>query len=185
MKQKLETERLILRPWEEADAESLYEYARDERVGPAAGWPVHTSIENSRQIIRDVLSADETYAVCLKDDNRAIGSIGLMFGTDSNLDLPEHEAEIGYWIGVPFWGRGLIPEAVRALIRYGFLEKGVQTLWCGYFDGNEKSRRVQEKCGFTYHHANRDLFWPLMGKTYTEHITRLTRAEWEQRIKQP
>ena len=56
----LETERLILRPWEEGDAESLYQYAKDPEVGPIAGWPPHTSVENSRQIICDVLSADET-----------------------------------------------------------------------------------------------------------------------------
>ena len=59
----LETERLILRPWDEADAESLYEYAKDDRVGPIAGWPPHTSLENSRDVIKNVLSAPETYAV--------------------------------------------------------------------------------------------------------------------------
>ena len=62
----LETERLTLRPWEESDAEDLYRYASDPAIGPMAGWPVHTSVENSREIIRDVLSANETYAVCLK-----------------------------------------------------------------------------------------------------------------------
>ncbi|MEE0897739.1 MAG: GNAT family N-acetyltransferase, partial [Acutalibacteraceae bacterium] len=60
------TERLILRPWKETDAESLYKYAKDPQVGPIAGWPVHTSVENSREIIKEVLSANETYAVCLK-----------------------------------------------------------------------------------------------------------------------
>ena len=173
----LETKRLILRPWDEADAESLYEYAKDERVGPAAGWPPHTSVENSREIIRNVLSDDETYAVCLKEDNKAIGSIGLMIGKNSNLDLPENEGEIGYWLGVPFWGRGLIPEATRELIRYAFTDLGLQTLWCGYFDGNEKSKRVQEKCGFVYHHTNKDIEWKLMNLVLTEHVTRLTKEE--------
>ncbi|SET64271.1 Acetyltransferase (GNAT) domain-containing protein [[Clostridium] polysaccharolyticum] len=65
-----ETERLIIRPWEEADVQSCYEYAKDPAVGPIAGWPVHTSVENSREIIKNVLSAPETYAVCLKKDNR-------------------------------------------------------------------------------------------------------------------
>ena len=73
----LETERLILRPWKEDDAESLYKYAKNPEVGPIAGWPVHTSVENSREIIKSVLAADETYAVCLREDNVAIGSIGL------------------------------------------------------------------------------------------------------------
>ena len=167
----LYTERLILRPWEESDAESLYEYAKNPEVGPIAGWPVHTSVENSREIIRDVLSAEETYAVCLREDNKAIGSVGLMIGEHSNLDLPEEEGEIGYWIGVPFWGRGLIPEAVRELIRRGFEDLKLKRLWCGYFDGNIKSRRVQEKCGFVYHHTNKDIYWKLMDDIRTEHIT--------------
>ncbi|MGN0413464.1 MAG: GNAT family N-acetyltransferase [Lachnospiraceae bacterium] len=167
----LYTERLILRPWEESDAESLYEYAKNPEVGPIAGWPVHTSVENSREIIRDVLSAEETYAVCLREDNKAIGSVGLMIGEHSNLDLPEEEGEIGYWIGVPFWGRGLIPEAVREVIRHGFEDLKLKRLWCGYFDGNIKSRRVQEKCGFVYHHTNKDIYWKLMDDIRTEHIT--------------
>ena len=167
----LYTERLILRPWEESDAESLYEYAKNPEVGPIAGWPVHTSVENSREIIRDVLSAEETYAVCLREDNKAIGSVGLMIGEHSNLDLPEEEGEIGYWIGVPFWGRGLIPEAVQELIRHGFEDLKLKRLWCGYFDGNIKSRRVQEKCGLVYHHTNKDIYWKLMDDIRTEHIT--------------
>ena len=168
---QLETKRLILRPWEQADAEELYCLARDPKVGPAAGWMVHTSVENSREIIRDVLSAEETYAVCLREDNKAIGSVGLMIGEHSNLDLPEEEGEIGYWIGVPFWGRGLIPEAVQELIRHGFEDLKLKRLWCGYFDGNIKSRRVQEKCGFVYHHTNKDIYWKLMDDIRTEHIT--------------
>lgn len=175
----LETERLVLRPWRESDAESLYEYARDNRVGPIAGWFPHTSVENSREIIRNVLSAPETYAVCLKEDNRAIGSIGLMLGERSNIKISENEGEIGFWLGVPFWGQGLIPEATRELIRHAFADLGIQTLWCGYFDGNEKSRRVQEKCGFIYHHTNKDIYWKTMDEIRTEHITRLTKEEWK------
>ena len=171
----LQTERLILRPFTEADAESLYEYAKDDRVGPIAGWPPHTSVENTREVIKYILSAEETYAVCLREDNRAIGSIGLMIGERSNIGLPETEGEIGYWIGVPFWGQGLIPEAVRELIRHAFDDLGLERLWCGYFDGNEKSKRVQEKCGFVYHHTNRDVLWKVMGDIRTEHITVLER----------
>ena len=173
----LETERLILRPWTDTDAESLYEYAKDERVGPIAGWPSHTSVENSLDVIRKVLSVDETYAVCLKEDNKAIGSIGLMVGQKSNLNLPENEGEIGYWIGVPFWGQGLIPEAVRELIRHAFEDLHLTKLWCGYFDGNDKSKRCQEKCGFVYHHTSKDIYWKLMNDYRTEHITCLERQK--------
>ncbi|MDO4175083.1 MAG: GNAT family N-acetyltransferase [Eubacteriales bacterium] len=175
---QLETKRLLLRPWLLSDAESLYMYAKDPAVGPIAGWPPHTNVENSREIIRDVLSATETYAVCRKEDNRAIGSIGLMIGTASNLHLPDTQAELGYWIGVPFWGQGLIPEAAMALIRRGFVDLYLEKIWCGYFDGNIKSKRVQEKCGFRYHHTNKDVHWKLTDDIRTEHITCLTKADW-------
>ncbi|MDD3221541.1 MAG: N-acetyltransferase [Clostridia bacterium] len=179
MSNNLTTERLILRPWLESDAGDLYTYAKDPLVGPIAGWPPHTSVENSLEIIRNVLAVPETYAVCRKEDNRAIGSIGLMVGKASNLDLPETEGEIGYWVGVPFWGRGYIPEATEELIRHGFEDLNLEKLWCGYFDGNTKSKRVQEKCHFKYHHTNENVYWALMDDIRTEHITCLAREAWK------
>lgn len=174
------TQRLILRPWEDSDAESLYEYAKNPEVGPIAGWPAHKSVENSREIIRNVLTAKETYAVCLKSDNKAIGSVGLMNGDSSNLDLQKNEAEIGYWIGAPFWGQGFIPEAVTALIRHGFEKLNLDKIWCGYFNGNIKSKRVQEKCGFIYQYTKNNIHWELMNDVRTEHITCLTKENWKQ-----
>lgn len=175
----LETSKLILRPWKETDYKSLYEYAKDPLVGPSAGWPVHTSEENSLQIIRDVLSDEETYAVTLKDDNIAIGSISLKLGENSNIHLDTSEAEIGYWLGVPYWGRGYIPEAVKELMKYAFHNLGLTTLWCGYFDGNENSKRVQEKCGFQFHHTEADRELALIHEVKTLHINRITKEEWE------
>lgn len=174
----LKTDRLILRLWRDSDAENLYEYAKNPRVGPAAGWPVHTSVENSRQIIKDILSAEETYAVTLKDGDTAIGSIGLMVGDKSNLNIVADEAEIGYWIGEPYWGQGLIPEVVRELMRYAFDDLGITTLWCGYFDGNEKSKRAQEKCGFHFHHTETEKEWSLINAVKTQHVTCITKEEW-------
>ncbi len=175
----LNTTRLILRPWKESDAQSLYEYAKDPLVGPAAGWPVHTSVENSRQIIREVLSANETYAVTIKGDDKAIGSVGLLIGDKSNLNINAGEAEIGYWIGTPYWGKGYIPEAVQELMRHAFEDLGISALWCGYFDGNEKSKRVGEKCGFKFHHTEENKPWPLINAFKTQHITCITKEEWE------
>ena len=174
----LETERLILRPWKEDDAESLYKYAKNPEVGPIAGWPVHTSVENSREIIKSVLAADETYAVCLREDNVAIGSIGLITPAQSHTKAADDEIEIGYWIGVPYWGQGLIPEAVRALQKHAFLDLGCSAMWCGYYDGNEKSKRCQEKCGFKYHHTEENKPCALMGDFRTEHFTYLTKEQW-------
>lgn len=176
----IKTERLILRPWEVSDAESLYTYAKDPAVGPIAGWPVHTSVENSVDIIKNVLSAPETYAVCLKSDDRAIGSIGLIEPALTHTTVADTEKEIGYWIGVPFWGNGYIPEAVRALQKRAFEELTCTGLWCGYYDGNEKSKRVQEKCGFIYHHTEENVPCELMGDVRTVHFSYLSKAHWRE-----
>lgn len=167
-----------MRPWRETDAEALFKYASDPRVGPAAGWPVHPSVEFSRQVIRDVLSSEETYAIVPKIEGRPAGSIGLALREKDGRYLGETTGEIGYWIGVPFWGQGLIPEAARELLRHGFEDLGLETIWCGYYDGNEKSRRVAEKCGFRYHHTETDRFCPLLNEIRTEHLTRITKKMW-------
>lgn len=174
----LETERLILRPWQDSDAQELYKYAKDDRVGPIAGWPPHTSEENSLEIIHTVLSDPETYAVVLKETNKAVGSVGIMFKDSTHSALiKDDEAEIGYWIGVPYGGQGLIPEAVRELQHRCFEDLGLNGVWCGYYDGNQKSKRVQEKCGFVYHHTERDILSP-MGDIRTEHFTYITKEQW-------
>ena len=174
----LETERLILRPWQVSDAESLYEYAKNPEVGPIAGWPPHTSVENSRAVIREVLSADGTFAVVLKSTLQPVGSIGLIPPMQWHTAVADTELEIGYWIGVPYWGRGLIPEAVHRLQKFAFEELGCTALWCGYYDGNEKSKRAQEKCGFAYHHTEYNKPCVPMVDVRTEHFTYLTKEQW-------
>lgn len=173
----LETERLLLRPWDITDAEDLYEYAQNPNIGPMAGWEPHTSAEQSRDIINKVLSAPNTFAVCLKDDNRTIGCVTLMIGKNSNIGLPESEGEIGFWLGEPFWGQGIIPEAVKRLLKYGFNELHLQKIWCGYFEGNIKSKRVQEKCGFTYRYTKENVPCAIKGLLRTEHISCITKDE--------
>ena len=103
MDSHLETSRLILRPWRESDAESLYKYAKDPAIGPVAGWPPHASVAESLEIIRTVFAAPETYAVVLKATDEPVGSVGIMFGDGlHSAEMRPGEAEIGYWIGVPY-----------------------------------------------------------------------------------
>lgn len=102
------------------DANDLFQYASGPDVSPIVGWPVHTSVENSREIIKSYFSSLETYAIVLKETMQPVGSIGLMIGSASDKGIPDAEAEIGYWIGVPYWGQGLIPEAVCEIMRHRF-----------------------------------------------------------------
>lgn len=144
----METDRLILRPWRESDAEALFKYASDPEVGPRAGWRPHTSIQESRAIIRTVFNNEYTWAVELKETGEAIGCIGYFPYGASNIEIGEDDAEAGYWIARPYWNQGICTEALTALIDYCFNEKGFHTLWSDYFIDNPASCAVMKKCGF-------------------------------------
>ncbi len=174
----LETQRLILRPFALEDAADLYEYAKDPRVGPIAGWPPHTSVENSREIIRTVFSAPNTFAVVERATGKVVGSAG--FVDIHREGVPKPDDEIGYALNPAYWGRGYIPEAVRELTRHGFQELGLNTIWCSHYLGNEKSRRVIEKCGFHPMGSGMEPV-PQMGETRTVLFYALTRQAWAAR----
>ena len=174
----LETQRLILRPWEESDAESLYEYAKDPDIGPPAGWPPHKSVEESLNIIRTVFTGAQCYAICEKGSGKAIGAIELKLKGHTDMTDRDDECELGYWLGKPFWGRGYMPEAAGELLRYGFEDLGMGAIWCGYYDGNDKSRRVQEKAGFVYHHTCDAVPVPLLDEIRVGHTSLMTREHW-------
>ncbi len=174
----LKTERLKLRPWRETDAVALYEYAKDERIGPIAGWPAHRSVEESAEVIRTVFAHEGIFAVTLAEDDKAIGLVGLLLGSDSNFEIAANEGEVSYWIGVPFWGRGLIPEVVREILRYGFEDLKLQSIWSGCFDNNVQSKKVQEKCGFKYQYTQESQLPFLDNEKRTELVSRITREEW-------
>lgn len=174
----LETTRLILRPWEESDAQSLYEYAKDPSVGPIAGWPPHTNVEESFSVIKNIFTGKECYAVCEKERNIAIGAIELKLNGYTDMTERDDECELGYWIGKPFWGKGYIPEAAKELIRHGFEDLGMTTIWCGYYKGNQNSKRVQEKVGFIYHHTCDSVPVPLLNEVRIGYTNYLTKAEW-------
>ena len=174
-----ETERLILRRWKESDAESLYEYAGDPDVGPVAGWPAHQSIEESRDVIRNVLSGKEAYAVCLKTDGKAIGTVELKLNGHTDMTERDDECELGYWLGKPFWGQGFMPEAVKEMLRHAFEDIGMTKVWVGYYEGNTKSKRVQEKVGFRYQWKSENVDVPLMHETRTGHVSSITKDQWQ------
>ena len=175
----LMTQRLILRRWDEADAEDLYRYACDPDVGPIAGWPPHKNPDESRAVIRDVLNGREAYAICLKEDGRAIGAIELKLNGHTDLTDRDDECEMGYWLGKPFWGRGIVPEAVTEMLRRAFEDIGMQKVWVGYYEGNSKSKRVQEKCRFRFQRKSEGVDVPLMQEKRTGYVSSLTKDQWQ------
>lgn len=107
-----------------------------------------------------------------------MAAIGLIPPTQSHTKANESELEIGYWIGVPFWENGYIPEAVKILQIHAFNDLKCSAMRCGYYDGNQKPKRCQEKCGFRFHHTEESKPCTLMGDVRTEHFTYITKEEW-------
>ncbi|MEQ2455584.1 GNAT family N-acetyltransferase [Flavonifractor hominis] len=174
--QTLETERLILRPFTEDDAQALYAYASHPEVGPPAGWKPHESVEESREVIRTIFLPSDTLAVVRRADGRLIGSAGFVDRHRTELGTPSEE--IGYSLARDCWGQGLIPEAVRAIIRHAFTQLDYQALWAAYYDGNRKSKRVMLKCGMTYRLSRTEPVAQL-NETRLAHYFAITRREWE------
>lgn len=153
---QIETERLILRPFKESDLEDFYEYASEEGVGEMAGWEHHASIEKSKEILDIFISEDKTFAICCKESGKVIGSLGVEFyGMEAALTEFDGYVgrEIGFVLAKKYWGKGLMPEAVKAVIDYLFNELDYDFLLCGYYDFNIQSKKVQEKCGFKPYRA--------------------------------
>lgn len=147
----LKTERLLLRPWKQADLEDFYAYASVDGVGQMAGWIPHANREESQAILNRFIAGKHTFA--LEYQGKVIGSLGIQAYNEEQF--PEFAGmrcrEIGYALAKDFWGRGLMPEAVREVIRYLFETVGLDVIFCGHFLSNRQSQRVQEKCGFRHY----------------------------------
>ena len=145
----IKTPNLTLRPWQESDAECLYHFARNPKIGPIAGWPPHQSVEDSLYIIKTVFSKRETYAVV--HESIPIGCAGLLFHPDTNHWWGEGAAELGYWIAEEYWGNGYAAEASQALVERAVDDLNVEKIYASYRCENAQSKRVLEKLGFEYY----------------------------------
>lgn len=144
----LKTERLVLREWKKEDLDDFYEYAGVEGVGEMAGWPHHESIDVTAVILDSFIKGKKTFA--LEYNSKVIGSLGIeKYNEEDFPELNDKQGrELGFVLSKDYWGKGLMPEAVKEVSRYLFEEEGLDFLLCGHFPENEQSRKVQEKCGF-------------------------------------
>ena len=148
---KIETPRLVLRPWEKSDLQDMFEYASVPGVGEMAGWSHHKSIEESEGILNMFIEEKKTLAIVHRESGKVIGSLGIeLLGELEELPPSFKGREIGYVLSKSYWGQGLMPEAVQAVMDYCFTELKYEFLTCAHFVHNKRSRRVIEKCGFQF-----------------------------------
>lgn len=147
----LESLRLILREFNLNDLDDFFDYASVPGVGEMAGWPHHENKDKSLEILKKFIEEKKTFAIVYKENNKVIGSLGVeRYNLEEKLGefFNYQGREIGYVLAKDYWGKGLMPEAVKLVIDYLFNELHYDFLLCGYYDFNSQSRRVQEKCGF-------------------------------------
>ncbi len=148
---QIETERLLLREWKLSDLDDFFEYASVPGVGERAGWFHHKDKEESLRILTHFIEEKKTFALVDEATGKAIGSLGIEeYGNEEKLtEFTNYKGRsIGYVLSKAYWGRGLMTEAVKAVVTYLFDKLDYDFLVSGHFDFNDASRRVQEKCGF-------------------------------------
>lgn len=171
------TARLLLRGWRMEDARDLFAYAQSPVVGPAAGWRPHETIQDSQSIIRLFIEKDDCWAITLKHTGRVIGSVGLH---PDSLRPDINARMLGYVLAPQYWGHGLAAEAARAAVRFAFETAQVDLLSVYHYPHNQRSRRVVEKCGFTYEGELRRACKIYNGKIYNIVCYSLTRPEFDE-----
>ncbi|MGG5342782.1 GNAT family N-acetyltransferase [Enterococcus sp. AZ192] len=172
--QRLETERLILRPVTLDDAIEMYEYASDEETVTYV-FPIHQSLKDTKKSIANyfVCAPLGKYGIALKETGRFIGTI------DLRVEEKHNNGEIGYTLNKKFWGKGYVPEAANELLRLGFEELKLIRICAVHDIDNPKSGRVMEKIGMkiegTVPNAR---MWK--GKVVTDVLRGIMVEEWQQ-----
>ena len=174
----LETPRLILRRLQLEDAPDVFAYASDPEVARYTTWSAHRSLEDSLEFVRAQLRAYEEgqvapWAMVDRQSGRVIGTAGFVAWA------PVHaRAEIGYAMGRAYWGRGLMTEAVRAILRFGFEHMGLNRIEGRCMPENPASARVMEKAGMRYEGLLREQMY-IKGRFIDLKVYAMLRREWE------
>lgn len=176
-KKGFESKRLVMRPFRQSDINDFFEYAKNPEVGPNAGRKPHETKLDTQKILDIFMGnkGDIIFAPELKENGKVIGSVGL--GGDEKRALPDC-LEAGYVLSRDYWGRGLMTEAVRAALKFGFEELGLSMISVGHFPGNLRSKRVIEKCGFKYEGTIRKAYELFDGSFVDECIYSITKEEF-------
>jgi [ribosomal protein S5]-alanine N-acetyltransferase len=172
----LETARLKLRPYTEADIPELLPLIGTREVAATTLRIAHPYTEQDAKAFLE-LSKDPDklwLAITLRSDNRQIGGIGL------RVDKQHQHADLGYWLGVPFWGRGYATEAGTEILRYGIETLALHRIFASHFKHNPASGRILKKIGMKYEGCQREhlLKWD---RFLDSELYGILRREWEAR----
>ena len=172
----LYTERLTLRAWQPDDLDDLYAVTARDGVGQMLGWTPHTRIGQAKEMLEGLIRNSTAFAVIY--EGRAVGSLGIPRYSETNF--PEFKdrrcRELSFFLSPDYWGRGLIPEAVKEVLRWLFTDVGLDAVFCGHFVFNVRSAHVQRKLGFRPVRITR--YTTKNGTVEDNQVNLMTRDEW-------
>ncbi|MBE6555668.1 MAG: GNAT family N-acetyltransferase [Ruminococcaceae bacterium] len=153
---QLETERLLLRPMRVTDAQDMFEYAKSEEVTRYLLWRPHPDVAYTRSYLeylagRYRLGTCYEWAVTLKQEKRMIGTCGF-----ASISCPDNTAELGYVLNPRYRGMGLMPEAAKRVMRFGFDVMNLHRIEARYMVGNDASLQVMKKLGMRFEGVKRE-----------------------------
>ncbi|QSZ66354.1 N-acetyltransferase [Methanofollis aquaemaris] len=142
----IRTKSASLRPWEIDDAPALARHANNPDIAGSMrdGFPSPYTLNDAENFIHMASGTSSAILLAIEVDGEAVGGIGV---TPLD-DVYRNTAEIGYWLAAPYQGRGIVTEAVKALVPVAFERLDVLRIQAGIFENNCASARVLEKCGF-------------------------------------
>lgn len=149
--EKMESNRLILRPFSMDDIEDIYEYAKDDKVTQFLTWESHTDISETQRVVKEFyMNTVGIYAIELKSEKKCIGCI------DLRLDIQNDKASFGYVMNQSYWNKGYMSEALSEILKLAFLELSLNRVESTYYMANKASGRVMQKCGLKYEGIGRE-----------------------------
>jgi ribosomal-protein-alanine N-acetyltransferase len=175
------TQRLFFRRFEMSDLMDFYKYAKHPKVGPAAGWAPHQSIEESKRTLLYFCMNKEIWAIVLRDSAKMIGTIGLHRKMDTQ---GKSFFELGYALAHAYWGKGIMTEAVKKVLEIAFTVMDLKEIYVSHFPGNDRSRHIIEKCGFYYIETAFDSCRLYDGSLKDRIVYRLEQQAYLKRLKQ-
>lgn len=141
------TPKFTLRPFRESDAESIVKYANNPKIAAnlTDGFPNPYGLDDAKKFLTMAIQNEPYTIFAIEINGEACGSIGIFVQSD----IHHKSAECGYWLAEPYWGKGIIPEAIKQIVDYGFRTFDIVRIYARPFSFNNASQRVLEKAGFT------------------------------------
>lgn len=173
----IETKRLILRPIYADDAQDIFEYSKQPDVGPNAGWKPHESLEETIGVMNSIfINAEGVFGIVVKKTEKLIGTIGLVEDPKRDNKMAKM---LEYALSNEYWGEGIMTEAAKAIVAYGFEKMGLNLISAYCYPHNERSKSVLNKCGLEYEGTLRQSEILFNGEVYDNECYSISRKRFE------